>query len=1509
MSTKYEVLRSLDRFSLSSCAATILLTCVLFIPAGAQNIAYTENNLDQSLRGSSNVDPSTLGMSFSVPLGNYPGRGASLPVTMSYSSKVWRIKHLNTWTSIQGDVHTDVSPKFGEYSVSGWTTNLDVPWLEYTGGQPYDVEGNPVCLSCDPAPSGGAFVQRIAMHMPDGSTHEMRKSDTPVERSFTVGAPPLTGIYVSTDGARMKYDADQNVLYLPDGSRYWLTAPGGVQYIDRNGNMLTYNSSAKQWTDTTGRVISFVLNNTIDSGQTQKTQTISLPGFGASTQQYSLVWKKLHVLLGYSDENQMPFNGSENCFSRTLQSPYLFISDWPSHACGVRFNPSVLAEIILPNGLEYTFNYNTYGEITKITLPTGGYYRYDYDKVVGLDYENSAPNTLYGQANRGVTFRYICDTGACAPQQEQVWQYLATNNSTYLLTSVTDPLGVKTERYLHKSHNLTYFGFENALAGRAYDERTYNASGQMLRRTLTEWTETPGQLQPPFQSYYAGRDARPSKQVSVILDTGGNALASITTTNYDADLNEVAINRYDHVSVAPTTAQTGDINSFPLGTLLRAEEAMFLVNDTNIAQATRDAYRARHLIALPSYTRVKNGATIFAETQLKYDEPAYPVLTYSVTPPGWSNPPGVRGNVTTTRRWLNINGSYIETHSQYDQCGNLRKSWDGNGKVTETLYADSFSDGANRNTFAYATSVITPIPDPAGNFGSNQPLTSSSVFEFSTGKVVTTTDANNQTTAYSYLDDSGNVDPLIRLCKVTLPGGLGETKYEYGDAPGDLHISALKKQNATTWLEDRIYFDGMARAWRSGHYEGSGSWSVKDTEYDSLGRVKRATNPYFADGLSGATPGAAAWTATDYDALGRAIRITTPDGAQVNTQYIGVQMTVTDQAGKKRQSKTDALGRVTEVIEDPGGLGFVTTYLYDALDNLRKVTQGGQTRWFAYDSLSRLIRAKNPEQETNGSLPPHTDPVTLGSGWAMSYSYDANGNLASKTDARNITTSYSYDALNRNTKVNYSDTPALDPDITHVYDNADLLAYGKGRLWFNYARGNFANGTDTDHTAIDGYDPLGRPLSVRQHFKVNGVWKPGVSFGYTVSVTYDLAGNVKTMTYPSGRAVNYSYDAAGRLSSFTGNLGDGQLRTYSTIAQYHPAGMIERETFGTQTPLHHKKRYNNRLQLGDLRLSTGSDALSYDRGALLFLYGPNAVASNDPFANDPTNNGNLVKQAHYVPIAGGGEAIPQADNYTYDALNRISGVVEPNVFMQTHGYDQWGNRWITGATGGVNNYNPTYDTGSNRIVGPSYDKAGNITSDILTGGTMIYDAENRLLMATAGGGGTYTYDANGKRTRRTAGGQETWHIYGIGGELLAEYDADGAPSAPRKEYGYRGGQILIIAESGSGGGTSFVKPALKSSADLIGKAGPEADGDADVLSVGDEPVADLEFNEDSDPTSADVSSGNSAGTPIDGFTGTTAGAYGNAPSFNGVGGELLAEHPPSSAPSAPRKEYGYRGGP
>jgi RHS repeat-associated protein len=108
----------------------------------------------------------------------------------------------------------------------------------------------------------------------------------------------------------------------------------------------------------------------------------------------------------------------------------------------------------------------------------------------------------------------------------------------------------------------------------------------------------------------------------------------------------------------------------------------------------------------------------------------------------------------------------------------------------------------------------------------------------------------------------------------------------------------------------------------------------------------------------------------------------------------------------------------------------------------------------------------------------------------------------------------------------------------------------------------------------------------------------------------------------------------------------------------------------------------------------------------------------------------------------------------------------------------------------------------------TYDAAGNQTYDCV--GTHSYDSENRMTKAVQGGSNNYYfYDANGKRVQRilngsqTWGGQETWFVYGFDGELVAEYTYNQVsaplPTAPQKEYGYRGGKMLIVWDGDKSG--------------------------------------------------------------------------------------------------------------
>src|ERR1041385_1656733 len=99
---------------------------------------------------------------------------------------------------------------------------------------------------------------------------------------------------------------------------------------------------------------------------------------------------------------------------------------------------------------------------------------------------------------------------------------------------------------------------------------------------------------------------------------------------------------------------------------------------------------------------------------------------------------------------------------------------------------------------------------------------------------------------------------------------------------------------------------------------------------------------------------------------------------------------------------------------------------------------------------------------------------------------------------------------------------------------------------------------------------------------------------------------------------------------------------------------------------------------------------------------------------------------------------------------------------------------------------------------PSYDNAGNLMTDTYAGvGSRTYDAENRMTTAADNTGRVrrYAYDADDHRVRRQVGlSREEWQIYGIDGELIAEYPANGPAASPHKEYGYRNGQLLVTAE-------------------------------------------------------------------------------------------------------------------
>lgn len=1387
----------------------------------AQNVQFTQGSVGAGL-------DNTL----QIPLKVYPGRaGASIPISLSYSSRVWRVNYLKSVNeNINGfNVRRAVTEaSYAEYSAAGWTSSLGVPIVEWPkvddlywyDGKPYHIYIYPYTFR----------VARVYIHMPDGSSHEFRKSDQPYSNGNIID---MVGTFYAVDGSRMRYESSgqsTGTLYLSDGARYILDV-NTVQYIDRNGNTLNYDRASRQWTDTLGRVI----GDPLPVNPQPTDYPYSPPGV---TTPYIFRWRNLSSVLLPNEQGQTPSlknlsthilpdpyqpptNQNEGNFPQALSGESLFSSVQPdednartyTYVVGkyATFDPVVLAEVVLPNGLSYKFSYNIYGEISKVTYPTGAFELYEMSPITPLGGSGSP----YDQASRGVTSRKLNSTGIGT--NYATWTYSTTGT----IVTTKSPDRMETEVYRHFASGP--FGFDDARNGLAYDERIYapgqnGQRGPLLRRKLTEWQMTsnnvparPGISDSNNKPVSAYRNARPSKEVSIILDTNGNALAKTTTYGYDltrqmtTGLDQTSSKEFYYTEVDQNTAQTGGLSTtqtgvitIPAGAEARSSATTYL-ND--------QAYLNRNILGFPtsSATKDASGNTV-AKTEMFYDEfGSYPLMPYGAVT-GWTDPgQGTkRGLLTTTRRYVDVGANiYLDTHTQYDQCGSVRETRDARNNVAQTSYEDSF-EGPNQpsgSTYAYPTSTSSAVPDPSGTNGSAAALVSSTKYDFQTGLTTSSKDANSQTTEYSYKDEQNNPDPLNRLRKVTRPDG-SWTKYIYNDTDEDndqkidfylLTQTQQDNSNPPRILETYQYFDAMGRASRSFLKESSGSYLATDTEYDSMGRVWRTSNPYHTTQRGSTGSQATHWVTTTYDALGRSKQVTLADGTSVQTNYEGVYTTVTDQAGKKRRQKTDALGRIVRVDEPDttGSLGAsvdtpaqATYYEYDVLGNVVHVQQGAnpyvQHRYFKYDSLSRLTYERQVEQATIFSA---SDPLTSNTQWSRKLIYDETinnisyaGLLTSQYDARNIRTQYTYDYLNRVRQIAYSRcdvNPCVDestPKIDYFYDTIPFTVDGDSRAIKNLGRlsevrTEAKNGLPSTSQAYN-YDLVGRIIHTRQTV---GTINP-----YTTTYEYNLGGALKNEKYPSGRVITYDYDDAARLSG----VASGGT-TYASQFKYdEQRGLLSSFVLGNPANLVKQNfTYNSRLQVQSIELAKGNAVLQrYE-----YKYGQFDEAG----ALDETkNNGQIAQIEGFIETAKQWQ-----QQFEYDSLGRLKKATEyPGTgtqftYQMNYEYDLFGNRYQKEASNqnslpyvkvedsDINKLTNRFTVG---ITDSDYDAAGNILRDPkFTLRQYTYDANNRQRQgANLDGSGAVVsvYDGTGQRVATMTGGVvDNVLVYDAGGKLVAEY--------------------------------------------------------------------------------------------------------------------------------------------
>lgn len=446
---------------------------------------------------------------------------------------------------------------------------------------------------------------------------------------------------------------------------------------------------------------------------------------------------------------------------------------------------------------------------------------------------------------------------------------------------------------------------------------------------------------------------------------------------------------------------------------------------------------------------------------------------------------------------------------------------------------------------------------------------------------------------------------------------------------------------------------------------------------------------------------------------------------------------------------------------------------------MTQVQQGSQSRSFTYDALSRLKQAINPESGT------------------INYTYDSNGNLETKTDARSVVTTFTYDGLNRVLTRTYSGAApgGTTPGVSYSYDNA-AVTNSKGRLT--------SVSSSVSSYSYGSYDVMGRVETGMQ--ATDGQ-------NYPMSYQYNLAGEMTSETYPSGRVVVTEYDSAGRVAGVknqaTGLYWAGATPTDVTNRiQYAAHGAVSVMKLGNGLLEH--TNFNSRMQPTQIGLGT----TSVDSSKLRLDYGYGSTS----------NNGNVLTQRIVIS-----SSLDVTQTYTYDTLNRLSTASEGISWTQNYDYDRYGNRAVNPSSTLIPNASLTprvltdFSTTTNRITlsNFAYDAAGNLKSDPTATPNppngMIYDAENRQTSYTKSGvTTTYAYDGDGRRVKKIDSNGTTVFVYDVGSQVIAEYHSDPVPPAA------------------GGGGTSYLTRDHLGSTRVVTKADGTVKARYDYLPFGEE---------------------------------------------------------------------------
>jgi RHS repeat-associated protein len=560
-----------------------------------------------------------------------------------------------------------------------------------------------------------------------------------------------------------------------------------------------------------------------------------------------------------------------------------------------------------------------------------------------------------------------------------------------------------------------------------------------------------------------------------------------------------------------------------------------------------------------------------------------------------------------------------------------------------------------------------------------------------------------------------------------------------------------------------------------------------------------------------------------YDANGRVIQQIQADGGIIKFAYTLLNPLVPT-SPVLITSVTDAMGNTTTYHFDPTGL------LLDVTDPT------GQTRVFSRDvQHNNLVSSVK-----GGGTCPICGNTTIGE---LNFTYDANGNVATRTDALGNTTTYTYepvfnkvtlitDPLGNIFKYTYDSSgnmvTATDPNghtTSNTYNSAGQRtettdALGQ-KTTFSYSAQ--AVGADlisiTDqlgNKTLLAYDSASRPVAIVDALgKQTTVTYDALDHvviltnpqGNTIHVNYDPVGNLLTLADPNRNMVSFTYDARSRISSRVDAYNKTDTRSYD-----YNSNLVKFVDRRGQTS---SFEYDSLNRLKSQTYQDGSKVTwLYDAGGRLvqaldsmagtfdFSYNLSGYLSNSatPFgalqySYDTANRVIARKGSGQVAVTYSYDAagnllsvsMPQAAaNFSYDARDQLVKLTRSNGITSRYTYDMAKRLLSISHSGGE---------GIQIALTYAYDPVGNrslFSTNVVEPQAVSnkFDAGYRLVQS---GTASFTYDDNGNLTSMTDSGGATTYSWDSRNRLVST----AAPSGQMTAFLYDfAGNLIARTDSG-----------------------------------------------------------------------------------------------------------------